>query len=192
METAYFICACIGGTFIVCQFALTLIGLGGHDLVGGDHIEVVGHDAGSHDAGGHTDSNWFAGLLTLRTASGALAFFGLAGIICQRAEMNPLMTFAIAIGAGSLAMFLVAWVMKALVELNIDGTVRIENALSCSGTVYLPIPAEKASPGKVIVSVMERSMELKAVSNFALSTGTPIVVVAIVASDTVEVAPQQT
>ena len=52
-----------------------------------------------------------------------------------------------------------------------------------------PIPWGGA--GKVQVSVLSRTVEYKATAKEALPTGAKIVVVAIVGSDTVEVAPAQ-
>lgn len=190
METTYLICAAIGGTLIVCQFALTLFGLGGHhDMSGHDHVEVPGHDGGDHHGGHGDDSAWFMGLLTFRTISAATAFFGLTGIIGQRAELEPFVTLLLAIAAGLGALLLVGWIMKLIVRMNIDGTVRIDKAVGCRGTVYVTIPAENAGQGKVQVSVLNRTMEYKAVTpQSSLAPGVKIVVVRVVASDTVEVA----
>ena len=145
--------------------------------------------AGDHHVGHGEESAWFLGVLTFRTVSAALAFFGLVGIIGQRAELETLPTLMAASAAGLAALFLVGWIMKFLARLNIDGTVRIERALGCSGTVYLPIPAGNTGQGKVQITVLNRTMECKATAKDALPTGAKIVVVAIVDSDTVEVAP---
>ncbi len=190
METTYYICAAIGGTLIVCQFVMTLFGLGGHhDLAGHNHIEMGGHHGADHHGDHGGSSTWFLGLLTFRTISAALAFFGLTGIIGQRADLEPTIEVLVALASGLGALFLVGWIMKLLGRLNIDGTIRIGKALGCRGTVYVPIPAG-AGQGKVHVSVLNRSVEYKAVAKSALPTGTCIVVVAIVGSDTVEVAPE--
>src|SRR5258706_16286041 len=84
MDTAYLICALVGGTLVACQFLLTLLGLGGHHDAGGDH-DISGHDAGGHDAAGHdTDhdqhvhssaASWFLSVLTFRTLTAGGAFF---------------------------------------------------------------------------------------------------------------------
>jgi hypothetical protein len=52
METLFLICAVGGGTVMVLQFLLMLIGIGGHDMAGADHDfgADVGHDLGG-DAG---------------------------------------------------------------------------------------------------------------------------------------------
>lgn len=200
METTYLVCAAIGGTLIVCQFLMTLFGLGGGHDFAGDHGDVSGHgDVGGHDGGGHDgasdhqdghshDSAWFLGLLTFRTVSAGLAFFGLVGVIGQRADFEPVVALLLAVAAGMGALLLVGWIMRFLGRLNIDGTVRIERSLGCHGTVYVPVSAG-GNPGKVQVSVLHRTMEYKATSQMALPTGAKIVVIGIVSSDTVEVAP---
>ncbi len=188
METVYLCCAAIGGTFILCQFIMTLVGMGGgHEFVGADHFEAGDGGFTGHDVGHGNESTWFLGVLTVRTLSAAMAFFGLTGVIGQRNSLDPLTTAMLAVCAGGAAIYLVSWIMQLLVKFNADGTVRIDRAAGCDGTVYLPIPAGKSSPGKVQVNVLNRTLEYRAVSQDALPTGTPITVVAVIGSDTVEV-----
>jgi hypothetical protein len=195
METVYMICAAIGGTLIVCQFLLTILGLGGHHDVGGGH-EIGGHDVGGHDAcGAHetgqdSEPNWFFSQLTFRTLTATLAFFGLAGLAAIRFELEPALGLALAVAAGALAFLVVGWLIRLLSRLNIDGTIRIERAIGSEGTVYLSIPGAKAGAGKVHVNQVNRTVEYKAItSQGQLPTGVKIVVVSIVSADTVEVAP---
>jgi len=190
METTYYICAAIGGTLIVCQFAMTLLGLGGnHDVSGHDHVEVGGHDhAGDHHGDHGDDSVWFMGLLTFRTLSAAVAFFGIVGIIGQRRELEEFVTLILAVLAGFAALLLVSWLMKLMIRMNVDGTVRIEKSVGCPGTVYVSIPAANEGHGKVQVSVLNRTMEYKAVTaQHSLAPGVKIVVLRVVAPDVVEV-----
>lgn len=201
METVYMICAAVGGTLIVCQFLLTLLGLGGHHDVGGGHDmdssshDMGSHDTDSHDGTGHHDGgheshlNWFISKLTFRTLSAAFAFFGLAGLACIRLEVEPILGLAIALGAGGLAIVVVGWLMQLLTRLNVDGTIRIERAVGSRGTVYLSVPGAKSGVGKVHVNVLNRNVEYKAItSQEQLPTGAKIIVVSIVSADTVEIA----
>lgn len=199
MDTAYLICALVGGTLVACQFALTLLGLGGHHDAGGDH-DMGGHDAGGHDAAGHdTDhdqhvhasaASWFLSVLTFRTLTAGIAFFGLTGLALSSADATLEVTLAAAVAAGVAAVFAVGWAMKSFSRLNIDGTLHIRRAVGAAGTVYLSIPANKAGAGKVHVAMSGRLVEYKAMTaDNDLPTGAKIVVVAIVNSDTVEVIP---
>jgi hypothetical protein len=200
MEMVYMICAAVGGTLIVCQFLVTLLGLGGHHDMGGGHEagghDMAGHDTAGHDASGHhepgqeSQPNWFFSKLTIRTLSAAIAFFGLAGLAGIRYKLDPIPGMVIAVGAGGLALFLVAWLMKLLTKFNVDGTIRIERAVGARGTVYLSVPGSRAGAGKVHVNLLNRTLEYKAItSQENLATGAKIIVVGIVNADTVEVAP---
>jgi hypothetical protein len=204
MDTAFLVCALVGGTLIACQFLLTLIGLGGHHDTGGDH-DFGGHDAGGHDAGGHDAAgndtvhdhhggshaaSWFLSVLTFRTITAGVAFFGLTGLVLSKADMGPAVSLGGAILAGLAALFAVSWAMRSLSRLNIDGTLYIRRAVGAEGTVYLSIPANRTGVGKVHVTMAGRLVEYKAVtSDIELPTGTKIAVVGIVDQDTLEVIP---
>lgn len=191
METAYLICALLGGTLLLCQFALTALGFGSD---GGDHDthfdQGDGHDVHHDTTNDHHGSNWFVGILTFRTVVAAVAFFGLAGLTGSAKGLAPELTFLVAAAAGVGAMFLVAFLMRSLHRLNADGSVRMDKAVGQGGTVYLKIPGRKAGAGKVHLNIQNRTVECQAVTaHDELATGSKIVVVAILANDTVEVAP---
>jgi hypothetical protein len=200
MWELYLICAVLGGTVMIIQFVLTLIGIGSDHDVGGD-----GHEPGfdvHHDLGGghhgadhpHHDvahgSSWFFGMLSLRAIVAALAFFGLAGLGGFQSGIEEPLRLLIAIAAGIAAMFLVGWVMQALARLRSEGTVRIDRAVGTTGTVYLTVPGAKSGAGKVTVNVQNRLMEFQAVTaqNQELPTGSKVVILSVVSPGTVEVA----
>lgn len=192
METIYLVCAALGGTFIVGQFLLGLVGLGNdHDFAHDTVDHDVGHDGGhdTHQEQDHGSSSIFR-WLTLRTVSAALAFFGLTGLSGRRLDLEEGPTLLLALAAGAAALMLVSWLMRMLHRLNVDGTVRIERAVGSRGTVYLTIPGKREGAGKVHVSCHDRLCEYKAVTaDGPLTTGAKVVVVGIVSGDTVEVAP---
>jgi hypothetical protein len=208
MFYVYLVCFLIGATLLVGQFLLGLLGLGhdhdlgGHDFHGPDAHDFHGdahdaHDAqDTHDGHDHHASHdayvaWFASVLTFRTLVAALAFFGVAGLAANaQSEESTARNLAVAVAAGLGAMLLVAYLMKALYRLRSDGTARIDHAVGQNGTVYLTIPGQKGGLGKVHVNVQNRTMEYQALTPHAeLPTGAKVVVVGIVNSDTVEVAP---
>jgi hypothetical protein len=185
MDTIFLICAAIGGTLLLCQLLLTVMGWGGHhDFGHGDH--GLGHHETGHDA----ESSWFASLLTFRTIVAALTFFGLAGLTATSSKVESPQALLIAAAAGAGALFLVAWLMRALRNLRSDGTVHVERAVGHSGTVYLTVPGRKAGAGKVTLTLQNRTMEYQAITaNQELPTGAKVVVVSVVSPDTVEVIP---
>ena len=198
MSYVYGICAIIGGTVMVCQFLMTLLGLahadhgdlGGHADFDAGHGDVGGHDFDAdHDfAEDHVSSTWLFGVISFRTVVSALAFFGLAGLAADAAELQLVTTFAIALSSGVAAMYLVHWMMQSLYRLREDGTVRIQSAVGKTAAVYLRIPGAKAGAGKVTVSVQGRSMEYPAMtSQNALPTGARVVVTDVIDRNTLEV-----
>jgi len=216
MTTIFLFCALVGGTILVCQFALTLMGLGGHDMVDAGHGGLdLGHDAGpdmahgfAHDAAGHdtgaedseTDdaahqhsSTWLFGVISFRTLVAAATFFGLAGMASNAASLSWATQLLIALACGVGAMYLVHWLMSLMYRLSEDNTVRINRAVGREGMVYLPVPAGKTGPGKVQLRMQGRMMEYEAVTSAPsnLPTGARVVVVGVVAGNMLEVAPAE-
>lgn len=186
MYTFFLICAGLGGALVLLQFLAGVFGIGG-DHPAGDHDHALGdhgHDA-DHDHG----ENWFLGLLTLRAVCAAVAFFGLGGLTAAYYQLDTPAQLGSAFGAGFIALYLVATLMKMLYRLKADGTVRVEDSVGATGTVYLRIPANRSGPGKVTLNLQNRTVELEAfTANEELPTGTPIRVVAVLSPSSVEVA----
>lgn len=208
LGTVFLICAVVGGTVLVLQFVMMLIGMGGealdmdlgHDFggdfhgdVGGDVHADVGGDA---DHGGHTatdhhvGSSWLFGVISLRTVIAALAFFGLAGMTARSAGSGEVWQLAAGVVAGVAAMYGVYFLMLSLNKLKAEGTVRIERAVGKHGTVYTTIPAEESGSGKIQLNLQNRTMEYLALtSGHALAPGAKVVVTDIITSNTVQVEP---
>lgn len=180
--TWYAVCAVIGGTILLIQFVMTLIGM--------DDVDDVPDDAPDADPAsaedGHT-SHVF-GVLSFRTIVAAITFFGLTGLAMSSSGARAELTFVVALAAGVAAMYGVWWLMQLLVRLKSDGTARVERAIGKTGTVYLRIPGARAGQGKVTVNLQNRTVEYRAVTDRdELPTGASIVVTAVVDADTVEV-----
>ena len=198
MTTLFLICSVVGGTVLVCQFVMIVIGLGGdHDLSTDGHVDVP-HDAGGFDAdvadadhseaADHDNSTWFFKVITFRTVVAAFTFFGLAGMAATASGMGPWQTIAVAVCAGAAAMFGVHWLMLQIERLNADGTVRINEAVGMTGMVYLRIPANNAGAGKVQINLQNRTVELLAFTAAEeIPTGTSVVVLTVVGPDSVAV-----
>ena len=185
METLFLICAGVGGTLLLLQVLAGAMGVGGdhadpgHEEFTGDHVD------GDHD---HGDGSSFLGLLTFRAVCAAVAFFGLAGLSARYYALPETGQLAAAALGGFAALYAVASLMKLLYRLRADGTVKVDNAVGKTGTVYLRVPAHNCGPGKVTVSVQNRTVELVAYTAAnELPTGTPVRVVAVRGPDSVEV-----
>ncbi|MDZ4780675.1 MAG: hypothetical protein SGJ19_10515 [Planctomycetia bacterium] len=199
MSWLYTLFAVVGGTVMVCQFVMTLIGIGGdadfaddlgdvpHDLSGD-----AGHSDGGHQVehtGEHHSTNWLFGVLTFRTVIAAITFFGLAGLGGLSGALSPLASFLVALTAGAGALFGVHWIMSQLHHLQDDGTVRIGRAVGKKGIVYLSVPPNKTGAGKVHLNLQNRTVEYLAMTvQDRIPTGAQVVVTEVLGPDTVAVA----
>jgi len=206
MTTFFLICAVVGGTVLIIQFVLTLVGLGGghdvdfshdvpHDFTGGAGHDGLGGDAdgsdgAGHDAGTQHGSSWMFAVISFRTLVAAAAFFGLVGLAAQSAGQSLGVQLLLATGAGLGAMCGVHWLVRSMRRMGHDATIRIHQAVGKEGTVYVPVPAAKAQAGKIQVSVNNRLVEYEAITtgDQKLATGTKVRVVGV-AGTTLEVEP---
>jgi hypothetical protein len=197
LTTIYLVAAVIGGTILVCQFVLSLIGLGhggadiGHD-VGGDfhgdaHVGgLEGHHAG---ADSHPDSTHMFAVVSFRTVVAALAFFGVTGLATTSGGLPATTTLVLAMLAGAGAMYGMYGLLRLIANLGSAGNEQIGNAIGLIATVYVPIPAAGKGAGKVQLSMQSRIVEYQAMTQGSekLKTGEKVEVVGIANSDTVEV-----
>ncbi len=194
-ETIYLSCAIAGGTLLICQFLLSLLGMSHHDtdVAGHDVPPDLHHDTHSGDnSGDHDDGHgaWFVGVLTFRSLIAAITGFGLVGLTAtHNAGLDAAPAFVLSLAAGVGVLFGVAYLMQLMHQFKSDGTVRIERAIGKSATVYLTIPAAKAGAGKVTLNLQNRTVEYQAVTpHEQLPTGAKVVVTGVLGPDTVEVA----
>jgi membrane protein implicated in regulation of membrane protease activity len=206
LTTFFLLCAVIGGTVLICQFVLTLVGLGGDHIgmdTGHDFHGDVGHDihaggahgaeSDGHDAASNHGSSWLFAVISFRTLVAAATFFGLAGLAARSAGQGEGVQILLGAVAGVAAMYGVHWMVRTMGSLGEDGTVRVKHALGMEGTVYIPIPAAKAQAGKIQLKLQNRLVEYEAVTSGPqkLPTGTRVRVVGITGS-TLEVEPLTT
>jgi hypothetical protein len=208
LHVIFLIAAIIGGTIMVCQFVLTLMGMGDDatDLADGDFNGDISHsghfdaDPGGFDhdtpfahAGDmdyqHPDSTWLFGVLSFRTLVAAAAFFGIAGEAALTSGYTPGISLTIAVIVGLGAMYGMYWLMRGISQLASSGNERIGAAIGKQAIVYVPIPAEAKGKGKIHVTLQNRTVEYQAISSESspLKTGEAVEIVDIKNSDTVAV-----
>jgi hypothetical protein len=181
----------------------------GHDFAGDMHGDAAGGDGdGGGDGAGHAEatghayptghaattsehgSGWLFGILSFRTLVAAVAFFGLAGMTADSARASTATSLLVALAAGAGAMFGVYGIMRGLYGLRAEGTARVIRAVGSPASVYVRIPAQRGGAGKIQINLQNRTMEYEAVTSGAeIPSGARVVVVDIVAPDTVEVRP---
>ena len=86
-------------------------------------------------------------------------------------------------------MLLIAFLMRAAMKLQSDGTIDIRSALGQSGTVYLTVPPKRSGAGKVNVTVQGQYSEFTAVTDeeAPLPTGSEALVIGISGKNTLVV-----
>ncbi|HEU4631348.1 MAG TPA: hypothetical protein VFS08_16470 [Gemmatimonadaceae bacterium] len=174
MATLFLVCAVLGGSALLLQLAASLLGLEHGDV----HLE---HAAGAGLAGG-------LNLLSVRSLVAAVAFFGIGGRAALAAGLGTTPALLVALASGGVAAVAVAAAMRLLRNFDRDGVVRIERAIGQPARVHVRLPADRSRPGKVLLTLQDRLVEVPAVSlDGELPTGTEVTVVGLAAPDTLEV-----
>jgi hypothetical protein len=185
MQFAYMACAAAGGTVLVLQMLLMMIGVGdGHPDMDLHH----GFDSGgAHDASDHPEHVF--SLFSIRAIAAFFTFFGLTGWLGTSSGWNPIVTLFAAVGAGLAVMVLVALMMRAQSKLTSQGNLDPKNAVGLSARVYLRIPAANGGFGKVQVKLQGRTAEFSAcTAGPELATGALVRLTRMQTPDTFEVA----
>ena len=176
MKTVYLGCAALGGSVLVLQTLLLM--LGGDVDADADVDADGGHGSGAHD------------LLSLRAITSFLTFFGLAGWGGTEAGWTTPVTIGVAVLAGVAMLFAVAGLTTLHRRVYAQGNVKPANAVGTTARVYLRVPERGAGEGKITVSLQGRSLEYSAVSSGpALATGSEVRVVRMTTPNTFEVEP---
>lgn len=196
MQTVYLICAAAGGTILVIQTILIATGAGGHgadgDIDPGDlHDGDVGDGAHDGHVHGHDDAHAgdsFLKLLSFKTLVAFVTFFGLGGLASAGGGLGNMPSLLIAVAAGALALYSVAYLMGVMARLQSKGNIDLRQAVGETGRVYLRVPGARGGLGKVTVALQGRKVECKAVTSGPdIPTGADVRVVGVNAADTLEV-----
>ena len=165
----------ISSTFlIVLQVIMLLIGLETDDI--GD----IGDVCGQSDINIDTISD-VAGL-KLITLRGIIIFISAGSWIYLLLYSNGISHIISLIAgaiAGVLGMYLFAYAMRKMLDIQEEGNVKMDNSVGKHGTVYLKIPANRSGNGKINVLVQERFSEFDALTddNNDIATGAEVEIV---------------
>jgi len=177
MHDIYLYCLLLGGIVLIVQILLGL-------FAGSDSLPepLQLGEAGAEDG---------LDLLSVRTIAAGTLLFGATGLWLASRGMPTLVHAPLAAIAGVGAAIGTAYLTRQILKLESDGSLRLENAVGESGTVYLPVPAQREGYGMIQLALQGRTVELRAVSDAAavLPTGAAVIVVALLDGDTVEVTP---
>jgi membrane protein implicated in regulation of membrane protease activity len=117
-------------------------------------------------------------------------FFGWMGVIGLTNGWSLPLTLLASVGAGLVAMFMVAYMLFQFQKLESSGTMRFEDALMAEGEVYLAIPESISGEGQVTLELSGQLRELSAVTNGErIATGSRIRVIDILEGNVLLVEP---
>lgn len=204
MYTVFLVCAVVGGTILVFQVILLLLGGGGGEDVEFSDIDVadpsdldvggVGMEADvdpsmphAHGAGGSAEGVGLT-VISLKTLVAFVTFFGLGGLEALRRELHAGWAVLIAIGAGTVALYIVAYLWYLLSKLGSSGNIKVRSAIGRTGSVYLRIPGGGDGKGKVTLTVQGRTLEWDAITEGdEIPTGRSVKVVGVILPGTLRV-----
>ncbi len=150
-------------------------------------------DAGGVDIDGGSEPGTGLGLLTFRNLVNFLLGFGWTAILLreQISSVPLLLVVAVLVGAGLVAV--VMMMFKWLSGMQQSGNIDVHRqAVGCTGTVYLTVPANREGTGKVQININSSVREFDAVTDGTkLPTGVQIRVVEVISDSTLLVEEQE-
>lgn len=169
IEQFFYIVAFAASLVMLIQLLLSLVGLahgadadfggdaGGVDAhvdfgTGGEGDQLVAHDAG-------------IGILSVRTIVAFFVGFGWGGIAVYDATKQAAVSLLVAAVIGFAFMMIAFWLMNSIFKLRETGNIDYANAIGCSATVYVSVPAKREGSGQVQVVVQGRLREVAAVTD---------------------------
>jgi membrane protein implicated in regulation of membrane protease activity len=186
MANVFIFCSVFGGTILMVQTLLAIIGFG----LGGLDVDV---DMGDGDAGGavghsHAFTYHIFKVISFRTMIAGVTFFGLAGWAALVGTGSQFIAILVAVLAAMVAVFAVYFLYRWINAMRYQGNVSSDKLVGATGSVYVRIPAQGKGAGKVLVSQQNRTMEYEAFSvGRELPTGTQITVLKVISPTAVEV-----
>lgn len=155
---------------LIVQTILLFFGIGDGD----DDIDL--DDDGMPDAETGDDG---LSLFSIRGIVGMLCIAGWAGIVFIDFGVSNILSIFLAILCGVATLFGTAYLMKAVLKLQSNGTIQLGTAVGKTGQVYIPIPPKGKGRGKVNIVVQDRYIEVDAVtdSEDTLKTGETVRVI---------------
>jgi hypothetical protein len=152
-------------------------------IIGIEHDDAV--DSLAHTGDGDS------GIFSVKPLTGFFLGLGWAGGIAIDNGFGLFFATVIGLICGGVLMGIILAMFRVIQSLRSDGTVRIEDALNATGTVYVTLPPSKAAGGQVVVSFRGRQETFAALSTAdrAIPSGDRVKVIQIVDPRTVLVEP---
>ena len=134
----FYLIGIISGAFLLFQLVLMALGIG----------LDFDFDFESSDAD--------LGFLSLRSLTAFFFAFGWTGVLMKQGDNATSVSVIVALVVGAAVFFLVALIWRRFARMNESGSIDYRSAVGVNGTVYIPVGAKRAKPGKVEVMVQGR------------------------------------
>lgn len=120
-------------------------------------------------------------IFTVRGIVAFLVVFGWLGTVLDTSGANIYATVSVSALCGFLMMVLLAFLLKAVMNLRSEGNVDNRNAVGKAGKVYLTVPPSRSGEGKVQVMLQGTLAEVNAVTDETepINTGCEIIVTGV-------------
>ena len=183
----------VASLIFIIQTIMTFIGAdtggdmdtdtGGLDASFDTDVDIADADAAVGSGG--------VNLYTFRNFVNFFLGFGWTAVLLNDTIKSRGLLLLVAILVGVILVALVMWLFKWLYSMQQTGNINVyKSAVGCTGTVYLPIPAERGGEGKVQITINNAVREYNALTEGeALTTGTPIKVTEVINPGTLLVEP---
>lgn len=152
---------------LVIQAVITVIGIGGSDTDTDADFDTDFDSDADFDTDS-VDTKADVGGFRFFTIQGLVAFFcifGWVGFALTSTQLTTLPIILIATVCGFLMMLMIGLMFNAVKKLQQSGNIRYSNAVGQDAEVYIPIPAQRAEKGKVMVQIQERLVEAEAITD---------------------------
>ena len=120
-------------------------------------------------------------LFSVRGIVSMLCITGWSGFALLGTSLPEWASILIAVFLGIATLIAMAFLMRGLQKMQSSGNIEISNAIGKVGQVYIPIPANGTSAGKVNITVQEKYSEFSAITmgDEDIPRGTYVRVVAV-------------
>ena len=145
MEEIYWLTAIISSGLLGLMVLLNIFG-----------FDVDGLDLDFLDVGDAFSFNSLVAMVCIGAWTGYMAHY--------MTPMKEWQVLATAIAAGAVAYVASIFVLRKMKGLESSGTIRLENAIGKTGTVYLSVPGNRSGKGQIQVVVQGRLMILDAMT----------------------------
>ncbi len=181
MLRAYWAIAVAASIVFLIQMALTFIGIGDADDAGGG----MDADFSSDGSGDTLDTGGAVQLFTVRNVVNFLLGLGWGGVCFGGAVGHPFALLVVSLLCGCLFVAAFLLMLRQVMKLQHHGNFRIQQCVGMTCQVYLRIPAQRASAGKVQLSWHGSVLEIDALTDGPqLPSGSRVTVIGVTDSHT--------